>query len=113
MKGRRQKPAAFYFLLSLSRGKGNHAKPAIGVVVGAGTEEELGGRTVIAGMAEHDRPQLVDLDRPPGGVAQYAEKGPGAGIEGVNPAFGDVVGDQQSSAERTKPRGRSHGQSPG
>src|SRR6266851_587899 len=92
--------------------EGDHAKQAVGVVVRTGGKEELIGLAAIAAVAELDGPELVDDDRLAGGIAQGAEERAGAGIERVDAAVGNVVGDEQRVAERAK-IGGSHRQTPG
>src|SRR6266702_4502945 len=92
--------------------EGDPAKQAVGVVVRTGGKEELVVLATIAVVAELYGPELVDDDRLAGGVAQCAEERAGAGIERVDAAVGNVVGDKQRVTERAK-IGGSHRQTPG
>src|SRR6266568_4169549 len=92
--------------------EGDPAKQAVGVVVRTSGKEELVVLATIAVVAELDGPELVYDDRLAGGIAQGAEERAGAGIERVNAAVGNVVGDEQRVAEGAK-ISRGHRQAPG
>ena len=76
---------------------------------GSGGEEKL---IVLAGVpvvAELKCPNLVDDDRLAVSIAQSAEESARGGIEGVDTAVRNIVGDQQSIAERAEiARGHRH-----
>src|SRR5260370_555886 len=90
---------------------GNLAKQAVGVVVRTGGKEQLVGLAAVATVAELDGPDLVDDNRLVICIAQRAEERAGNGIEGVDPAVGNVVGNQQSVTELAE-ISRSHRQTP-
>src|ERR1700688_3557532 len=87
----------------------DHAKQTVGVVIWTGGEEKL---IVLAGgpvVAELKCPNLGDDDRLAVSIAQSAEESARGGIEGVDTAVRNIVGDQQSIAERAEiARGHRH-----
>src|SRR5713101_187999 len=78
------------------------AKQAVGVIIRTGGKEELVGLAAVPAVSELNSPELVDDDRLTMRIAQRAEKRSRLGIERVDAAVGNVVGDQQSAAERAK-----------
>src|SRR5437867_2560138 len=75
-------------------------------------KEELVGLAAISAVAELECPKLVDDYGLAVRIAQGAEERAGVGIERVDAAAGNVVGDQQSVTERAE-ISRRHRQTPG
>src|SRR5712692_820482 len=72
----------------------DHAKQAVGVIIRTGGKKELVGLATVPAVSELNGPELVDDDRLAVQIAQRAEKRAGMGIERVDAAVGNVVGDQ-------------------
>ena len=78
----------------------DHAEQAVGVVIWSCSKEEFVGGAVCTGtLAEVQSPKLINRYRRAGCVGQCAEESAAAGVEGVDPAVLDVVGDQDRVAE--------------
>src|SRR5260221_10409478 len=85
--------------------EGDDAEGSVTIIVVASGEEELVGIAVCAGraaLAELNRPDVVDLDGLPAGVAKRAEECAALRIKRVDTAVRGVVGDQQRAAHRSE-----------
>src|SRR4029453_7666202 len=80
----------------------DRAEQTVGFVVDAGGEQQGGG---VAGdaVAEAQRPQALDLDRPAVLIVQAPGELASLGVVGVDAAVTEVA-DQQRAAEATEPR---------
>src|SRR5258708_37109265 len=82
------------------------AEETIGIVTGAGGEEELIGRSVGSStLAELHGPNSVYLDWLPAGITKRPEELTCLRVKCVNPAPGDVVADEDRVAHRAEVSG--------
>ena len=78
----------------------NYAEKSVGIIVRAGSEEELVGGPIRSGSAtELNSPDSVDADIFAIRICQRRDELAGYSVEGVDGAGGDVVGDEQRIAE--------------
>src|ERR1700688_2416667 len=89
----------------------DHAKQTVGVVIRTGGEEKLVELAAVPAVAELKGPDLIDDDRLAACIAQGTEESAGGGIERVDPPVRNIVGNQQSVAERAE-IARGHRQTP-
>ena len=82
------------------------AEETVGIVTRTGGEEELIGRSVGSStLAELNGPELVYLDRLATGVAKRPQELTRLWIEGVYPASGGIVADEDRVAHRAEVSG--------
>ena len=82
------------------------AEETVGIVARAGGEEELiGGSVRSSTLAELNGPELVYFDRLATGVAKRPQELTRPWIEGVYPASGGIVADEDRLAHRAEVRG--------
>jgi hypothetical protein len=91
----------------------DRAKETIGIVTRTGGEEELVGRSVGSStLPELNGPKLIDLDWLATGIEKRPQELACLGIEGVNPAAGGIVADENRVAHWAEISG-SLGNAPG